>query len=390
METLKVRGRDVQSPTGRTEGGWIKDVKTKEDQLHSKWLNAVGEKTPVFLPSTLNTLKELTSVTQGAEATTAAALNPKIMDLYTRLRDDAGKSRSLPLSAVEEIRQAIGAMTDPSLEARISSREANKLYAALKQDVGDAVARKSPAAKKAYNDAFEYSRNMHDISDSIIEPILRAKTPEKAFAAATSGTKEGASTLRTLLEGNKEQGIKGLNPAEADVVKAVVLRKLGSADSGAFKSENFFVNWAKMHDDVKTTLFGKEGSSLRKDLDNISKVIEKSHGSKSTIYQLRDYAMGHGAEGVAGAASVVAGQRRLGEILLAGPIMGFVTGRMITNPKVIKWLAQSTTKSPASLLPMLANLEQRVADEDPETKKEVNQYVNNIEGALSDGQDSHN
>lgn len=382
METLKIRGKDIQSPTGRTEGGWIKDVKKQEDALHNKWQEAVGLDTPVYLPSTLKTLKDLTTVTPGAEATTAATLNPKIMDIYNRLKDDAGRARSLPLQAVEQVRQSIGALTDPSMEARISAREANALYAALKQDVGEAVARKSPAAKKAYNDAFEYSRNLHDISETIVEPILKTRTPEKAFAAATSGTKEGVSALRTLLEGDKAKGIPGLNPAERDVVKGVMLRKLGESDAGKFNADAFFKNWNTMHEDAKSVLFGKEGGKLRTDLDHLSNIIEKSRSAKSTIYALRDFAMGHGGEGVGGAAAMVMGHRTLGEVLLGGPTIAFVTGRLISNPKFVKWLASASSKKSASLTPMLANLEQRVADEPQSDQEEVKQYINNVENSL--------
>jgi hypothetical protein len=184
-----------------------------------------------------------------------------------------------------------------------------------------------------------------------------------------------------LLEGDKSKGLKGLNPAERDVIKSVMLRKLGEADSGKFNADAFFSNWRLMHNDAKDLLFGKEGGKLRTDLDVVNSIIEKSHGTKSTIYALRDFAMGHGAEGVAGAGATVLGHRKLGELLLAGPTMAFLTGRMITNPKIIKWLAQTSNKKSASLLPMLANLEQRVVDEDPETKKDVQEFVDNAKGA---------
>ena len=377
-ETLSIRGRPVRSPTGRNIGGWVSDVRNRESELHTKWQNAVGRDTAVYLPSTMSVLKDMTSVVPGAEATTAATLNPKLMDIFRRLKDDAGKARSLPLQSVEELRKKIGELTDPSMEARISSKDYSRLYAAIKQDTGNLVARTSPAAKKAYNDAFEYSRKMHDISESVMQPIISGRIPEKAFATATSGTAEGATKLRLLFEGDPKAGVKGLNPAEADVVRAVVLRRLGGADAGEFSAPDFFKNWSKLHNNAKTVLFGKESSSLRNSLDMLSNIASKAKGKETTFYEMRNYATEHGLLGIAAVTAMVSGAHSLGAALIAPLAIGGSGGRLISSPRFVKWLASASNKRPTSIGPMLAVLSQQIPEFPPDEQSDVKAYVDNI------------
>jgi hypothetical protein len=373
-ETLKVRGKKIESPTGKRSGGWVDDAQTREGELHQKWQDAVGLDTNIWLPKTFETLKKLTSVTAGAEETTAAGVNSRLMDIYGRLHGDAGKSRSIPLKAVEEVRQMIGEMTDPFMDARISSRDANALYAALKEDTGAAVLRKGPAVKKAYNDAFEYSRRMHEISDAVIEPLRQAKVPERVFAAATSGTSEGASTLRTLLNGDKETGIPRLHPAAMDAVRAVTLRKLGGSEKGAFSAHEFLTNWARMHKDAKDVLFGAEGSNLRNSLDALATVSDKLKNSKSAMSARREFGAEHGASHVA------AETLGLGARLMDSQALSFATGRMISNPKFVKWLARASQQPKLSLKTALASLTQQTLMDDQQMQDDVAAYSQALSG----------
>lgn len=373
-ETLQLGKRTVQSPTGRKIGGWMSDVRERETQLHDRWQTAVGKQTPVFLHNTMAALKKLATPVPGAEATTASLINRKLTDLYSRIQNDAGPSESLSVEAVENLRKSIGELTDPAMEARLTAKEYNTLYSSLKQDLEHVVSEKSPFAKKNFNDAFEFSRNMHDVSENIMQPILNTRLPERAFSAATSGTSEGASLLRTLINGDPAKNMPRLNPAETDALKSVVLRKLGDGDRGPFNADKFFQNWGKMHSDAKDVLFGKEGRSFRNDIDNIHKVVGMMQTEASTLYAIRNFATEHGAEGMIGAVAYLARKPGIAHVLLGGPAVAFITGRLITNPRFIKWLASATTKRPDSIVPLLANLQARMIDQPPEDQLDAKKF----------------
>jgi hypothetical protein len=267
-------------------------------------------------------------------------------------------------------------MTDPFIDARISSREANALYGAIKEDVGAAVARKSPSAKKDYNDAFEYSRKMHEIHDAVIQPLVDAKIHEKVFAAATAGTSEGASVLKTLVHGDKKAGVKGLNPSAMDAIRSVSLRKLGASDKGEFDAGTYLRNWSNMHNDAKDILFGKEGRELRNSLDALTKTSEKIAGSRTALAARREFGAEHAGQ------HVMAQTVGLGAMLMDSQALSFMTGRMLSNPTFIKWLARASKQPKASLKIAAANLAQQALNEDLSTQEDISKYLQSINGSV--------
>jgi hypothetical protein len=386
-ETLTPKRKAIESPTGERIGGWEQDVNERESILHDTWKKMVGEDAKVYLKSTLLALKEMTTPTAGAEATTSGLLNTKIMDIRRRMVDDTGKPRSMPLNAIEDVRSLIGELTDPTMEVTISKGQANKLYGAIKSDVGEMVASKGDKVKAAYNDAFEYSRKKHEIVSSLMEPLRTAKIPEQAFTFATAGTPEGASQLRTLFQGKGEgvSKVSGLNKAEQDVVRSVMFRKLGGADAGEFSPTKFLANWNNMHNDAKEVLFGAPGSALRNHLDALNTVMLKSKSTATTIYELRNYAADHGMIGSATALAVLSGRHGMASILLSGLGAGAVAGRLIQRPFFVKWLTSASNKKPASIVPMLGMLAQKAATLPPNDQQDVKEYLANIQSITAPG-----
>ncbi|HUW44256.1 MAG TPA: hypothetical protein VMW50_00520 [Dehalococcoidia bacterium] len=379
-EMLTPHKKTVESPLGTRTGGWMRDVNDREGALHKKWQGIVGEQSPVFLKSTLNKLKELTTPVPGAVSTTSGFMSKRLLDIRSRMMDDVGKAKSMPLDAVEKIRHDIGELTDPRLDAPLSSSQANALYGSMKQDIGDMVARKGDKAKNAYNQAFEYSRNKNEIVDKIMEPLRKSKTPEEAFKLAISGTPEGASKLRTLFNGDgKPGGVKGLNPAEQDVVKGVALRRLSDSDTGEFNPVAFKTNWLKMSDDAKDVLFGKKGTSnLRNNLETLHQVMMKTQSTKTTLYEMRNYAVEHDMAGGIAGVTALAGHHGTASVLLGFLSGGFVMGRLIQRPWFIKWLASASKKQPANIAPMLAVLQRQAAQQSQDDQDATSDYINSI------------
>ena len=374
--TSKRGNSTMQRPTGKTEGGWLQDVKDRESELHQKWQKAVGNTQPVPMSTTLTVLDDLTRVNPGAASTTSSLLNPKLMDLRARVFDDAqGKLKTLPLDAVEDLRKKIGELTDPSIGATLTAQQANSLYAALKTDVVGVVKSKGIRAVRAYDKAFEFSRDMHDVAESIMNPILKSKTVEASIKAVMNGTQDGASQMRTLFRG--KGGVKGLNPVEQDAIRAIVLKELGKGVTHEFSAADFLKNWGKLHSDTKNVLFGK-GSQLQNTLDALAKVAKTHEGSGTTYYTFKNYALSHGGEGALGLTALLLHGVPAAAIVLAPAGMGFITGRMMSNPAFVKWLAAAAKNRSLSPTTALANLSQRAAQAPDDVKEDISKYIEGV------------
>ncbi|MEH6420974.1 hypothetical protein [Pseudomonas sp. CGJS7] len=95
------------------------------------------------------------------------------------------------------------------------------LYGALSEDVRAAADAAGPAAKQAFSRANAYYRARVDRIEAIEHVIEKAGGPEKVYRAAVSGTEDGGTTLRAVMQSLPEDGRK--------VLASAVLRKMGRA-----------------------------------------------------------------------------------------------------------------------------------------------------------------
>jgi hypothetical protein len=160
-----------------------------------------------------------------------------------------------------------------------------------------------------------------------------------------------------------------LDPDSQNVVRATVLNKLGLATTGpqkgAFNASTFLNNWVGMSDAAKNALFGTSGQagSLRAGLDSLTGTM-KTLGDASALPNPSGTAkaLGHswGLWSLLGESSTAALTGHVG--LAAASIGGGVAAtaanailsRALTNPRVVRWMAQST-KLPAAALPNAIN-----------------------------------
>lgn len=95
------------------------------------------------------------------------------------------------------------------------------LYSGLSEDVRAAAAAAGPAARQAFSRANSYYNARIDRIEAIEHVIDRAGGPEKVYRAAVSGTEDGATTLRAVMQSISEEGRK--------VLASAVLRRMGRA-----------------------------------------------------------------------------------------------------------------------------------------------------------------
>lgn len=362
----KTSGEQAGRKIERGVDDFVSSFRKKQGELYNSVDQHIAPDSAVPVANTLKSLKELTTPTKGAEATSSRLINQKIGAIAESMAQDA-QSGTLPYSAVRELRTRIGQeLEGNSLVDDVPKAQWKRLYGALSQDLGDAAKAAGPKAEQAWSRASQYTKAGHARIEAIEHVVGKAGGPEKIFQAAISNNREGATTLRSVMQSLDGEGQK--------TVSATVLRRLGIANPSnqndlgeKFSTQTFLTNWNKLSPEAKRTLFDRYGSSFRSDMDEIAKITQNlREGSK--VFQNPS-----GTEQATAQAATVGGfalSLLTGQVGAAGTIAAGVGGanlmsRLMTNPRFVKWLAQSNKHPLAHAPSMINNLAtQAEGDED--------------------------
>jgi hypothetical protein len=341
-------GRSIE----RGVQAFMSERSRKATELYNRAGQLLPPNTRLPLTNTQQTLSDIVRLTPGAESTTAQLVNPKIQQIATAVGEDlmASQGQGLPYSAVKELRTRVGAELDNfSLSADRPTAELKKLYAALSRDL-EAAAKGNPQAAQAMRRANDFYRASQNRIDLIERVVSKNGGPERVFSAALSGTKDGATTLRAVMQSLPKD-------AQRDVTAAVV-RRLGRAKPGqqddlseTFSPETFLTNWNTLSPEARRVLFDRFGPTFSSDMSKVAKAMSA----------VRDSArVGANPSGTAGAA---ANQAALGGMVVAAltgqpGVAGGIAGgmatanlsaRLFTNPRFVSWLAKNTDKPISSI-----------------------------------------
>lgn len=297
------------------------------------------------LTNTQQTLNDIVRLTPGAESTTAQLVNPKIQQIATALGEDlmAAQGQGLPYDAVKALRTRVGSELDTfSLSPDRPTAELKRLYSALSRDLEDA-AKGNPQAAQAMKKANDYYRETGNTIDLIERVVAKNGGPERVFNAAMAGTKDGATTLRAVMNSLPKQ-------AQRDVSAAVV-RRLGRAKPGqqddlseVFSPETYLTNWNTLSKEARHVLFDRFGPAFSTDMEKIAKAMSAVRDSSR---------VGANPSGTAGAAanqtaliglvaSLASGQTGIATGIASGMATANLGARLFTNPRFVSWLAKNT------------------------------------------------
>lgn len=367
-------GRAIeQGITG--DGGFVSRFKEQASKLYDELDKHMPADTPVKLSATQAFLAKSAAPTKGAEATSALLANPKLGQIGEALGQDlAGSGGALPYEAAKSLRTRVGEMiANAGIVSDVPRAELKQLYGALSQDIR-AQAAKNPKALAAANRAENYYRAGLDRIEKVESVVNRAGGAEKIFQAATSGTREGATTLRAVMQ--------SLKPEESKILTSAVVRRLGRANPSAqnevgdaFSTETFLTNWNGLSKEAKASLFDRMGPDYRANMDNIarmaanlrsgSKVFRNPSGTSDATIQaatvgsaVTSLLMGSpgGAAGVGG----IVGASNLG-------------ARLMTNPTFVRWLGRNTNRPIGALNAQIGVLSNMAAKDDPDISELVGQ-----------------
>lgn len=341
-------------------GGFMQSFRQVSNQLYAAVDNFIPGNTPISVTRTKATLDQLASPTPGAVQTSRALMSGKVSELRGALDADlqasiaaAGRGQ-LPYEAVKGLRTRLGELiADSSLNPDMPTKQLKAVYAALSDDLGAAVAATgNPQAVQAAQRANTYFRAAMARLDDVERVVQRNGGPEKVFAAATSGTREGATTLRAVMQSLPEEGQKTL--------AAAVLRRLGKANPSAqddvgevFSSESFLSNWNKLSEDAKRAVFDRFGPGFSRDLDTLAATAANMREGAQVFRNPPGTAQATNQIITAGsfALSVITGNVQVAGAIGTGVVAANVGARAMTSPRVVRWLAEAT-KVPVAALPM--------------------------------------
>ncbi len=152
-------------------------------------------------------------------------------------------------------------------------------------------------------------------------------------------------------------------------VTAAALRRMGMANPGsqdaageAFSASTFLTNWNKVSPEARRAMFDRYGPGFSKDMDKIAAVSERIKNSASTLAN----ASGTGAKtaglgyygGLTG--SLLTGNLGTTAALLGTGAAANVAARLMTSPRVVRWLAKATDL-PVGALPAQIGVLNRIA-----------------------------
>jgi hypothetical protein len=321
--------------------------------------------TPVSLSNTWQKVVDLTTPNAGASATTAAMVNPKIAALRSTLEQDlAANGGRVTYEALKRIRSSIGeAITDYSLSPDTPTREYKALYAALSRDMEEAAKARGPAAVEAAKRANGYTRAAANRLELVDRAVQKAGGPEKVYLATMSGTKDGATTLRAVMQSLPQDGQKAVTAA---VIRRMGLAMPGSQDAAGevFSASTFLRRWNDISPEAKRALFDRYGPGFSANMDKIARVAERIRdGSKvlanpaGTANRAAAYAYGVGLASSAAAAPRVGFKPLVS--LVTGGLVGRALAGFFTNPKAVDWLARNASKPVGSTVAELSLLAQQ-------------------------------
>ncbi|WDS36244.1 hypothetical protein [Pseudoxanthomonas sp.] len=283
---------------------------------------------------------EATDIARGRVAQ-AREIEETLGDLQAAA--DAANGR-LPYEAIKKLRTLVGQqLDDAGIMSDFPRSKFKALYGALSKDLEGAAMDAGPAATRAFRRANNYTRAGMDRVEQLSRVIDKNGGPEQVFQAAMSGTRDGGTTLRAVMQSLPQDGQKA--------VTAAVIKRMGMATPGAqdaagdvFSAGTFLTNWNRVSPEAKRALFDRYGSGFSQSMDRIAKVADNiKTGSK--VYANPSGSADKNAAYAYWSVLLTAlgtGHLKTAAGIAASGAMANGAARVLTSPRAVKWLADST------------------------------------------------
>lgn len=265
----------------------------------------------------------------------------------------------LPYEALRKLRTLVGGeISDFSLSSDVPRSKWKALYGALSNDMRAAM-EGNPKAIESWERANKFHTRRVERMEALDHVLDKSGGPEAVYKAAFGNTKDGATTLRTVMRSLPQDARREMS--------ASFVRRMGRAvgsqqdnESGVFSMESFLTNWANMSPEAKKELFGYFGNDYRANMEKIaamaSKVRDGSKVFKNPSGTAQRDALITQIVGTASTAGTAlgAGNASLAAMIVLGSVGSSVIGNrgaaLMTNPRFVKWLAANESRPTGELV----------------------------------------
>ncbi len=341
------------SPTG---AGQVLDQQLSAAGARAKQVAKEGyDRLDAMLPSnatippenTMATLKNLTAQPAGASNTMSTVTSPKLLAIRQGLEKDlqAAQGGGIPYGALKAVRSQIGQQIDWGPFSTNPDNGALKLvYGSLSKDLSAGASTFGPkvAAEAAkVNADYAAAKQTGDVLESVIS---KAGGPEKVFTSLMNGTRDGSTTLDTVLS--------NIDPQAKKVLAASALQRMGRATAGsqpgvdgdAFSASSFLTNWNRMSPEARNSLFGDIPGGYSNSVTLLANSVAKLKAYSQILPNASNTAQAVlWGETASGLLSVLVTHDYHTAASLAGSVAGTkLLATALTNPQTTAYLAKQT------------------------------------------------
>lgn len=352
-------------------------LKQWKSKFYDNWRTLDARTRDMLGNPTVPTTETLTKLTQLSQRIDDPALNeifqsPKIVQLQEAL--SSGKA---PVNVLFQLRREIGQSMGSKfaeLKSDFNAGELKALYGALSKDIEQAaIATGNPAALSAIRKQNAYYAAGSDRIESHFNKLVKQANPEKVFDSLQSGSHKGVVEVRTVM--------KSLPIDARDEVISATLSKMGqvrpsdqSAAGTKFSADTFLTQWNQLNPQAKRSLFsGSSNPTLMKDLDAIANAASVMRESGKALFN----PSGTGPFLLQGGPLLAMFYAPLETISMVGGAT--IGSTLMTSPKFIRWLAQSTKLPKGAAQAHMGRLAQIANEEGGEFKDAVSEYAKALE-----------
>ncbi|GHC72585.1 hypothetical protein GCM10007320_08560 [Pseudorhodoferax aquiterrae] len=328
--------------------GFKAGMQQVQNRLYNTLDKFLPPQTPVQTARTQQALADLNADIAGAPELSKWFKNARIQGIDAAMQSDLAQAAvpgALPYEAIKKLRTLVGReISDATLVSDVPRSKWTALYGALSEDLGDVAKAAGPEAAERWTWANGFSRTQIARLEEL-QSIVDRNAPEKIFSAALSGTAEGNTIVSRVFSALPKQNRKE--------VAAAVLQRLGRATASqqdaagdAFSSETFLTNLSKLSPGARKTLFGRlDVPGLEQKIAGIAKIAESRREGGRVFANPSGTAAASAQLTAAGGlvAALASGNPALIAAAIGAPVSANVVARAVTNPKLVKGLAERTT-----------------------------------------------
>ena len=287
----------------------------------------------------------------------------KILNRYSNIVDDAG---NISYPRLKTFRSVVGAKLDSPMLLGDERAALKRIYGSLSEDMKQAVVNNGgDKALQAFNKANSAFERKINFLEKNIDPIIKAKTPEKVYKLAISGIKDGGTQTKRLMN--------ILKPEQQEYVRASIARDMGlarkgaqSAEANVFDPQKFMAEYSVLKKNgTEKAIFTPEQITA---YNRLNKVVELTKNTEQA---------GKSNMLLPTASLLSVGIPTAGAGLIPAIGVGRLTANLMTNPKFINWLAVTAQATPKEL-PKQLNRLSAITAANPEIREDILDFVANF------------